>query len=152
MSNPSRPTNDPTLMHHYLQHTIHSYSDVVVPSTIHSYFLLATTFISKLKELENEKQKVILVVDDEPLTIQLIEEYLYESNLSCRILSARNGQAAYSLAISNTPDLIITDLIMPDYDGLELIKHLKTNVTTKSIPIILTTGAYLMEEEINTIL
>jgi len=52
---------------------------------------------------------VILVVDDEPLTFRLIEEFFQDANLLCHILPASNGNTAYSIALSKKPDLIITD-------------------------------------------
>ena len=91
----------------------------------------------------------ILIVDDSPDNLKTIIEYLSESELSLTILKAPNGKVACSLAEKKHPDLIITDWEMPEMDGIETIKHLKSQQETKDIPIIMCTGKMITSENLN---
>ena len=119
---------------------------------IYSCFQLAKMIVTKVKEIETQKKKTILVADDEPLTFGLIEEFFHEANLSCNILRASTGRTAYAIAASRMPDLIITDWLMPELNGLDLIKQLKANPQTRDIPVIMITGALFKSNEFNEII
>src|SRR5258706_11934052 len=121
-------------------------------SNIHSYFQLAKVIVSKASETETKKKKVVLVADDEPLTFRLIEEFFRDANLLCDMLEAPTGNTAYAIAVEKTPDLIITDWLMPELDGLSLIKQLKANPRTRDIPVIMTTGALFSNDEFSKVL
>jgi len=123
-----------------------------MPRNIHAYFQLAKMIVTKVREIETEKQKIILVADDEPLTFSLIEDFFEAANLPYKILKAATGRVAYAIAVEQIPDLIITDWIMPELDGLSLIKQLKANPQTKDIPVIMTTDALIPNGEFNKIL
>ncbi len=83
-------------------------------------------------------KKKILVVEDENTIRQNIVEYFLLHNFE--VISAANGKLAYENAINNKPDLIISDLLMPEMTGLELLVALKENKDTNLIPFILTTA------------
>ena len=74
------------------------------------------------------------VVDDS----QELREYLVQL-LSTRynIITAVDGQEGYEKALSETPDLILTDVVMPNVNGLELCHKIKENNVTSHIPVIL---------------
>ena len=82
--------------------------------------------------------KKILVVEDDPgmrslLTYLLRNEY--------EVQSMQNGLEAFTwLSIQNIPDLIITDIRMPQMDGFELLENLAMSGIFKNIPIIVVTG------------
>ncbi|GHN02223.1 hypothetical protein WSM22_37120 [Cytophagales bacterium WSM2-2] len=126
--------------------------DAVMSKNIHSCFQLAKMIVTKVHDIETKNEKLILVADDEPLTFRLIEEFFQDANLPCAILPAATGRAAYDIAVIRKPDLIITDWLMPELDGLDLIKELKANPSTRDIPVILTTGALIPNEEFNKVL
>lgn len=126
--------------------------ETFLSKTIHSYFQLARMVIEKAEQIEQQEEKLILVADDEPLTFELIQEYFKDADLPYKILKAETGSSAFKLATTEIPDLIITDWLMPVYDGLDLIKKLKLNPTTKDIPIIMVTGAEVPNEEFNKVL
>ena len=67
------------------------------------------------------KDKQILVVDDEPKMRRVLEIMLQK--LGHRVLSAGNGREALAVFQANTIDLVITDLRMPEMDGIELAQH-----------------------------
>lgn len=126
--------------------------ETILSKTIHSYFQLARMVIDKADEIEKRDDKVILIADDEPLTFELISEYFKDADLPYKILKAETGSAAYKIASTEFPDLIITDWLMPVYDGLDLIKKLKNHPRTREIPVIMVTGAEVPNEEFNKVL
>lgn len=133
-----------------MQNEINSRS--VLPEDIYSAFNFAKAVVEKVECDELAKTKVILIADDEPLTFELIEEFLSNTKIRFKILKAETGRRAYLQAIEEIPDLIITDWIMPEFDGPHLIKKLKANPLTAHIPVIVTTGAVFTDEVINKVL
>ena len=86
------------------------------------------------------KSYLVLIVDDSPENLEIIVEFLGESDLDITILKAPNGKVACKLAEKKLPDLIITDWDMPEMDGVETIVCLKNSEKTKEIPVIMATG------------
>lgn len=85
----------------------------------------------------------ILVVDDEPLAAEQVARFLESS--SVRTSTAGSGRSALALHTSDPADMIVTDLRMPDGDGVELIHAIRSNDT--ELPIIVVTGQVLREAE-----
>ena len=75
--------------------------------------------------------KKILLIDDEEYIVKMLELKLKEDGYEC--LSCTTTQDGIKLAKSNTPHLIIMDIMMPNIDGLEATKILKTSPETKDI-------------------
>jgi sigma-B regulation protein RsbU (phosphoserine phosphatase) len=80
----------------------------------------------------------ILVVDDNLLNLKLIEKVLTKEGYIA--LLADNGPDARRIAAQEHPDLILLDIEMPDEDGFEIIKKLKNDAATVTIPVIFLTG------------
>ena len=78
-----------------------------------------------------------LIVDDEPTNIHILSNILSDDY---EIRAANGGQRAIEAAISQSPDLVLLDMVMPEIDGLEVCKRLKANEATKDIPIIFVTS------------
>ena len=57
-----------------------------------------------------------------------------------RVLLGANGKEGFDLAVKHSPDLIISDIMMPEMDGIELCRNIKTEIATSHIPVILLTG------------
>jgi len=92
-------------------------------------------------------EKKILIADDEVHIIQVVAIKL--KNNGFEVITAENGQKAYELACEQIPDLIITDFQMPIMTGLELIKNLRQNPDTASIPVImLTARGFAIEDDV----
>jgi two-component system alkaline phosphatase synthesis response regulator PhoP len=92
-------------------------------------------------------EKKILIADDEVHIIQVVAIKL--KNNGFEVITAENGQKAYELACEQMPDLIITDFQMPVMTGLELIKNLRQNPDTASVPVImLTARGFAIEDDI----
>jgi sigma-B regulation protein RsbU (phosphoserine phosphatase) len=76
----------------------------------------------------------ILVVDDEPFNVDYLEQEL--EDLGYEILTAINGREALDKVQSEVPDLILLDIMMPIMDGFEVLSRLKTDPSTRDIPVI----------------
>ncbi|MBF0135313.1 MAG: diguanylate cyclase [Magnetococcus sp. DMHC-1] len=97
--------------------------------------------------MENSiKKPVILVVDDEPVNIEVLAKILQPDY---RVLFSTQPRKVRELAESKEPDLILLDVIMPEMDGYEVCRDLKSHVTTHEIPVIFVTA--MDEEQFETI-
>jgi len=80
----------------------------------------------------------VLVVDDEPDLVELIRYNLEQRGHS--VVSAGDGRTALALAKSRQPDLVVLDVMMPELNGVEVAKRLRSQTETASIPIIMLTA------------
>lgn len=80
----------------------------------------------------------ILIVDDMPLNLSLIVDYLTESGLTIRV--ARSGEMALKRVAYDPPNLILLDVVMPGIDGFETCRRLQADPTTAHIPVIFMTA------------
>ncbi|UCD80178.1 MAG: SpoIIE family protein phosphatase [Desulfobacterales bacterium] len=85
-------------------------------------------------ENKNSDTESILLVDDNPANLQILFQTL--EGAGCKLLIAKNGQGALSIAGKALPDLILLDIMMPDIDGYEVCRKLKSNPATADIPVI----------------
>lgn len=76
----------------------------------------------------------ILIVDDTPQNLHLLKDILTKYDYKVRPVP--NGKLALSAAEISPPDLILLDIMMPDLNGYEVCKQLKSNPKTKDIPVI----------------
>jgi len=79
-------------------------------------------------------EQKILIVDDEPYNLEYLEQEL--EHPAYRLLTAANGQEALKKVKSESPDLILLDIMMPVMDGYEVLSRLKADDSTRDIPII----------------
>ncbi len=86
--------------------------------------------------MSNEKPKILLV-DDEKANLKVLSDLLKED---AQTYVAKSGFQALEKANKLLPDLILLDVVMPDMDGFEVIKSLKSNSATQMIPVIFVTG------------
>ncbi|TLP79767.1 response regulator transcription factor [Maribacter sp. ACAM166] len=76
----------------------------------------------------------ILIVED---TLAIREEVCDILEMEgYNVFQARNGRIGYEMSVKETPDLIISDILMPSLDGFEMFKKLQNNKNTRSIPLI----------------
>jgi signal transduction histidine kinase/DNA-binding response OmpR family regulator len=95
----------------------------------------------------NHERKTLLIVEDNAeLRHFLVEQF----NDKFNVLQAANGQEGLSIALQKFPDLIVSDFIMPVLNGLEMCQHLKTDIQTSHIPIILLTAKLSDETKIES--
>ena len=104
-----------------------------------------TDVLKKLNSRQKDEIKV-LVVDDQADDILLLRRIL-EAQPDYTIFEAANGEEGLDLIQSNSPDLIILDLNMPQMDGFAMIEALKGNAATRNIPIIIVSAQDLTHDE-----
>ncbi|OKH55793.1 histidine kinase [Calothrix sp. HK-06] len=101
--------------------------------------------LNKLNTLINKnKTQKILLIDDDPAYRYLIKQLLVSTPLS--ILEAANGQEGLKKAQREQPNAIVLDLEMPSITGFDVLKQLKSNSVTTSIPVIIHSSAQLDAE------
>ena len=84
-----------------------------------------------------DTKKKVLIVDDEPNVRRLSRKIL--SNIF-DVVEAEDGKQAIEIAVTQQPDIILMDMMMPKMDGLTACHAIKKDPTTKSIPVIMVTA------------
>lgn len=93
----------------------------------------------------SEVQTTILIVDDTPTNIQLLNSMLRDQY---KVKAATNGAKALKIAQTEPqPDIILLDVMMPDMDGYEVCRQLKSSPLTVKIPVIFITAKNSVEDE-----
>jgi sigma-B regulation protein RsbU (phosphoserine phosphatase) len=82
----------------------------------------------------NNEDESLLLVDDNPTNLQVLYQTL--ETTGCKLLVAKNGETALSIAQKASPDLILLDIMMPGIDGFEVCRRLKAAPDTAGIPVI----------------
>jgi len=95
------------------------------------------TSLSIQKEVKRGKNYQLMIVDDNPEIRTFIKNEFLNDYF---IVEAENGRNAIEKVHENNPDLIISDVMMPEMDGFEFCKLLKTDLKTSHIPVILLTA------------
>jgi signal transduction histidine kinase/DNA-binding response OmpR family regulator/ligand-binding sensor domain-containing protein len=95
-------------------------------------------------EEKREQQRILVVEDDEDLRTfictTLEEDYT--------VLEAENGREAWETAQTTLPDFVVSDIMMPEMDGIELLQRLKEDFRTSHIPVILLTAKTTIESKL----
>ena len=94
---------------------------------------------------EDEPLPVVLVIDDNA-DMRAFVSSLFAGKY--RVLEAVDGQQGWELARENVPDIILCDVMMPVMDGMECCQHLKTDMCTSHIPVIMLTACTLDEQRV----
>ena len=89
-------------------------------------------------DMSSQSPKKILVVEDEPEIAQLVKHYLEKDG--SRVDIAKSGAEALKMIKSERPDLIILDLMLPEIDGIEVCKKVRSTPDTALLPIIMLTA------------
>ena len=83
--------------------------------------------------LNNQNLPLLLIVEDNPMIISVLKLPLTPH---FRLMTAKDGREGLNSALAEIPDLILTDVVMPVMDGLEMTRQLKSNPLTAHIPIV----------------
>ncbi len=87
----------------------------------------------------------LLVVDDQPINIQVLYEIFYRDY---DVYMATSGIQALEMCRKNPPDIMLLDVLMPGMDGLEVCKRLKADPETRDIPVIFVTAQDNPDDEV----
>jgi len=93
----------------------------------------------------NNQKQTIVIVDDNPITLKAGKDII-KSHYN--VFTVPSGQKLFTLLLSVKPDLILLDVKMPEMDGYEIIKELKSKDNTKDIPVIFLTSLNDAENEL----
>lgn len=97
------------------------------------------------RDRDNLKKSKVLLVEDNVDLLNLVEESL---NPHFLILKAENGRQALDVISKESIDIIVSDIMMPDIDGLELTKSIKSDINYSHIPVILLTAKTTLDSKI----
>jgi len=86
----------------------------------------------------SETGRAVLVVEDDPEINELVGAYVQIAGFA--YVSALNGTQAVEKAAQVQPALIVLDVMLPDFDGFEVARRLKSEIRTRSIPIVMLTA------------
>jgi twitching motility two-component system response regulator PilH len=79
----------------------------------------------------------VLVVDDSAMVLEMVSAHLKQNGIE--VLEAHDGSDAVDQLKTVTPDLVVTDVVMPKMNGYELCRWIKNNDSTKDVPVIMCT-------------
>ena len=116
---------------------IHIENSNLLSNTLEAEFNLSDKDFN-LTSVDNIKKKHTLLIVEDNIEMQIFLQDVLSNNYN--LLIANNGKEGIELADKNTPDLIISDIMMPVLDGLEMCKILQKKKATSHIPIILLTA------------
>ncbi|MBT4597773.1 response regulator [bacterium] len=88
--------------------------------------------------MQTERQKKILIVEDEKSMRESLQETFEDGNFE--VLTEEDGESVMDVVKEEEPDIILLDIILPKKDGFEVLSELKGEVGTKNIPVILSTN------------
>ena len=86
----------------------------------------------------------ILIVDDEPLNIVLLKEILKDRNYN--VLESYSGKTAIEMIQKLLPDLVLLDIMMPDFSGLDVLNVMKADRNLSEIPVVIVSAKTLPDE------
>ncbi len=89
----------------------------------------------------------VLIVDDSPVALSFLRA-VFQGTYD--VDTAVDGEDAMRKAIAHTPDIVVTDSLMPKVDGFELIGLLRAHPTTATIPVVMLTSSDAADEEIKS--
>ena len=98
-------------------------------------------------QLENGKSATVLLVEDEPNIATLFKYNLKKAGFNCQVAS--NGSEGYQKAKQIMPDIIVSDIMMPEVDGFEFRKMLLSDPLLKPIPFVFLTAKGEEEDILN---
>lgn len=86
------------------------------------------------------RRKKILVIDDDEMNLQIAQMVL-EKKLACEVLSADGGAAGLEILRRERVDLVLLDIVMPDFDGLATLAEIRGDSLIKDVPVIMLTAS-----------
>ena len=106
-----------------------------------------SSLLSEIEINRNREQKMLLIVEDNAELRHFLAEQLSDK---FNVLQAADGKQGAEIALKKLPDLIVSDLMMPILNGVDMCRGLKTDIQTSHIPIILLTAKLSDETKIES--
>ncbi|MEI8274021.1 MAG: response regulator, partial [Paludibacter sp.] len=120
--------------------------DLIISNETNPLTEVATDLLSETEKVEHVKMEpLILIVEDNDELRHFLKKSLKKKY---RVAEAENGLVGWNKVEHLIPDFIIADLLMPEMDGLELTKKIKSDPRTSHIPVILLTAVTDMESKL----
>ncbi|HBC06767.1 MAG TPA: two-component system response regulator, partial [Rhodospirillaceae bacterium] len=82
--------------------------------------------------------KRVLLAEDEPNIVESLTFILERSGFE--VATTTNGRQALEVAQSDTPDILILDVMLPELDGYEVLRRLRADARTKTLPVLMVTA------------
>ena len=95
--------------------------------------------------VHDEDKKLILVVDDDADIVNYLKEML---SSEYNVITSFDADTAYTLMKEKAPDVVISDVVMPDKTGYDLCRKIKENIQLSHIPVILLTAMATVEDQV----
>ncbi|HWV29427.1 MAG TPA: two-component regulator propeller domain-containing protein, partial [Dyadobacter sp.] len=106
---------------------------------------MATIDIDLAEEKSGKEKPLILLVEDNDEFREYLKEVFQKKY---RVLEAANGRAGFDMTLEHIPDLIVSDVMMPEMDGIELCRSIKTDRRVSHIPVVLLTARAEDEQQL----
>ncbi len=100
------------------------------------------------EEVQQERIYTVLIVED---NVELRNYLKIELKKYYKVIVAENGKKGYELALQKLPDVIVTDVIMPIMNGLELCKNIKSDTKTSHIPLLMLSAKAMIQDKLKGI-
>ncbi len=100
-------------------------------------------------DVQARRPSKILVVDDDPALVEILEETLTAHHYA--VVTAASGEEALGLVHRENPDLVLTDLRLPGTDGLDLLRKVRSDLSTCGIPVIFLTVVENLDAEVRAL-
>ncbi len=88
--------------------------------------------------MELKRQKKILIVEDEQNMRESLQEAFLDGGFA--VLTEEDGESVIDVVKEQEPDIILLDIILPKKDGFEVLSELKSDASTRNVPVILSTN------------
>ncbi|MDR7208702.1 two-component regulator propeller domain-containing protein [Flavobacterium piscis] len=98
--------------------------------------------------IKTSKPYTVLIVEDNPELRNYLKQ---ELSKTYKVIVAENGKKGYELAVQKLPDIIITDVIMPVMDGLQMCKNIKGDLKTSHIPLLMLSAKAMVKDRLEGI-
>lgn len=86
------------------------------------------------------REKVVLVIDDDDMNLQIAKMVL-ERKVKCRVICADNGLEGINILKSERVHLVLLDILMPDFDGIETLQEIRADENLKNTAVMMLTAA-----------
>jgi signal transduction histidine kinase/CheY-like chemotaxis protein len=96
--------------------------------------------LAVMRELEQDGETAVMLVDDEPDAVRLLERMLLSVPRPYRIIKAYDGRQALELMDQVAPDVVLVDLAMPDVGGMDVVRAMRQREALQGVQVVIVSG------------